>query len=274
MRIVRTLAELRAARRTLGTLAFVPTMGNLHAGHIALIELAQNHAAHVAASIFVNRLQFAPNEDFDRYPRTFQPDCEKLRAAGVDLLFAPDETELYPAPQSYVVDLPPMANELEGAFRPRFFHGVATVVLKLLNCMQPQIAVFGKKDYQQLMVIRGMVEQLNLPIDIIAAETVREADGLALSSRNNYLSTLERRHAPRLYAALRDIQEKICGGHRNFQGLGLDAMSTLGAAGWKPDYISIRRRADFAVPAPEDSELVVLGAARLGTTRLIDNLEI
>jgi len=274
MRIVRTLAELRAARRAFGTLAFVPTMGNLHTGHISLIDLARNHAAHVAASIFVNRLQFAPHEDFDRYPRTFQPDCERLRAAGVDLLFAPDETELYPTPQTYVVDLPPMANELEGAFRPRFFHGVATVVLKLFGCIQPHLAVFGKKDYQQLMVISGMVKQFNLPVDIIPAETVREADGLAMSSRNNYLSTSERSRAPQLYAALRGIREKICAGHRDFQALGLDAMSALEAAGWKPDYVSIRRRTDLSAPAPGDSELVVLGAARLGSTRLIDNLEI
>ena len=264
MHIVRRIEELRRAAAELPGLAFVPTMGGLHAGHIALLQLARGQARHVAASIFVNRLQFAPGEDYASYPRTFEDDCEKLRAASVDLLFAPDEAVLYPEPQGFIVEPPGIADELEGRFRPRFFHGVATVVLKLFNCVQPRIAVFGKKDYQQLHVVRAMARQLNLPIDILAGETVREADGLALSSRNSYLSTEERSEAPHLQRVLQKVKNGTsCG----------DALQELAAAGWQPDYVEVRRRSDLAPPQGGDRELVVLAAARLGGTRLIDNLE-
>ncbi len=266
MRIVRRIADLRRERARLDGLGFVPTMGNLHAGHISLVRLARKHAPCVAASIFVNRLQFAPTEDFASYPRTFEADCAKLEAEGVELLFAPDETTLYAEPQSYVVEPLPLANELEGAFRPRFFRGVATVVLKLFNCVQPDIAVFGKKDYQQLKLVEGMVRQFDLPIRIIAGETTREPDGLAMSSRNGYLSAAERAEAPRLYRLLSAIKSgtTTCS----------EAMRQLSAAGWKPDFVEVRRRRDLALPRTEDSERVVLAAARLGPTRLIDNLEI
>jgi len=273
MRIVSDIAALRAL--TPGApLAFVPTMGNLHEGHLSLVRLARQHAPRVAASIFVNRLQFAPSEDFDRYPRTFESDCEKLAAEGVELVFAPDERTLYPEPQVYGVEPPPIANALEGQFRPRFFHGVATVVLKLFNCVQPAIAVFGKKDYQQLMIVRGMVRQFDLPIEIIAGETLREADGLAMSSRNGYLSASERVEAPRLQRVLRRVKARLGEGQRDFDALGAEAMQELAAAGWKPDYLEVRRQADLAAPERGDTQLVVLGAARLGGTRLIDNVEV
>ena len=249
-------------------------MGNLHAGHVSLVHLARSRAKHVAASIFVNRLQFAPSEDFDSYPRTFEADCEKLRAEGVELLFAPDERVLYPQPQAYIVEPPPIATELEGAFRPRFFHGVATVVLKLFNCVQPDVAVFGKKDYQQLMIVRNMVAQFDLPLEIVPGETVREADGLAMSSRNTYLSAAERTEAPRLHAELASIGEAVRSGRTDFDSLVSQATSRLADAGWQPDYVSIRRRADLAPATGSDTGLVVLGAAKLGATRLLDNLEI
>jgi pantoate--beta-alanine ligase len=274
MKIVRTIAELRAARRALGELAFVPTMGNLHAGHVSLVRLARSRAKHVAASIFVNRLQFAPSEDFDSYPRTFEADCDKLRAEGVELLFAPDERVLYPQPQAYIVEPPPIASELEGAFRPRFFHGVATVVLKLFNCVEPDFAVFGKKDYQQLMIVRNMVAQLDLPLTVVPGDTVREDDGLAMSSRNVYLSAAERAEAPRLHAELRAIGNAVRAGEADFEALGAQALRRLAEAGWKPDYFSVRRRADLAAAGAGDAELVVLAAAKIGATRLIDNLEI
>ena len=227
----------------------------------------------MAASIFVNRLQFAPGEDFERYPRTFDSDCEKLAAEGVELVFAPDEGTLYPEPQVYLVEPPPFANELEGKFRPRFFHGVATVVLKLFNSVQPACAVFGKKDYQQLMIVRGMVRQFNLPIEIVAGETLRERDGLAMSSRNGYLSASERAEAPRLQQVLQHVKNRLAAGERDFEALGAEAMRSLAAAGWKPDYVEVRRQADLAVPDSGDTRLVALGAARLGGTRLIDNVE-
>jgi pantoate--beta-alanine ligase len=264
MNVVRDIAALRRAAAG-APLAFVPTMGNLHAGHLALVALARAHAPRVAASIFVNRLQFAPSDDFDRYPRTFEADCEKLAAAGVELVFAPDERVLYPQPQQFIVEPGPLGEELEGRFRPRFFHGVATVVLKLLNCVQPRVAVFGKKDYQQLMIVRQMVRQLDLPLDIVGCETVREADGLAMSSRNGYLSAAERAEAPRLQRTLREVAAG--------QLTGLQAMRVLQDAGWQPDYVEVRRRSDLAVPDAQDRERVVLAAARLGATRLIDNLE-
>ncbi len=274
MEIVRDIAALRRLTAPAGTAGFVPTMGNLHAGHLALVRLARERASRVVASIFVNRLQFAPHEDFDRYPRTFEADCAKLAAAGADVVFAPDERVLYPEAQQYVVQPPPIANELEGKFRPGFFNGVATVVLKLFNCVQPAVAVFGKKDYQQLYVVRGMVRQFDLPIEIVAGETTREADGLAMSSRNGYLSPAERAEAPRLARTLREVSARIAAGERDVAALGESAMRRLADAGWKPDYVEVRRRADLAPPASDDAELVVLAAAKLGATRLIDNLEV
>jgi pantoate--beta-alanine ligase len=265
MQILRDIASLRPALAAAGPVAFVPTMGNLHEGHLSLVRLARSQAKAVAVSIFVNRLQFSPGEDFERYPRTFARDCELLQAAGVELLFAPDEGVLYPQPQSYIVRPPAVADDLEGRFRPGFFNGVATVVLKLFNCVQPAAAVFGKKDYQQLMVIRGMVSQFNLPLQLVAGDTVREADGLAMSSRNGYLSAEQRAEAPRLYRTLEAVSKG---------GLSPEeAVAVLKAAGWKPDYVDVRRRSDLQRPDKTDRELVVLGAASLGATRLIDNLE-
>lgn len=265
MQVLDNIAALRRAVSQAGPVAFVPTMGNLHEGHLSLVRLARREARAVAVSIFVNRLQFQPSEDFDRYPRTFERDCEMLAAEGVEIVFAPDERTLYPEPQTYRVQPPPLAAELEGRFRPGFFEGVTTVVLKLFNCVQPVAAVFGKKDYQQLIIVRGMVRQLALPIAIVPGETLREADGLAMSSRNGYLSAEERREAPRLHQVLRNVK----------QGLpAADAVRQLVQAGWQPDYVEIRRKADLAPPQPGDSDLIVLAAARLGTTRLIDNLEL
>jgi pantoate--beta-alanine ligase len=265
MKIVRDIPGLRAAAAALGPLAFVPTMGNLHAGHLSLVRLARRSARAVAVSIFVNRLQFSPGEDFERYPRTFEEDRRLLEAEGVELLFAPDERVLYPREQSVIVHPGPLGEELEGRFRPGFFRGVATVVLKLFNAVRPAAAVFGKKDYQQLAVVREMVRQLDLPIDIVAGETVREPDGLAMSSRNAYLSPAERAEAPRLHRVLSEVASGSSTAEK--------AMQTLASAGWKPDYVEIRRRLDLAPVGAGDKERVVLGAARLGGTRLIDNLE-
>jgi pantoate--beta-alanine ligase len=262
------LPDIAALRRVVPAraVAFVPTMGNLHAGHVSLVRIARAQAARVAVSIFVNRLQFLPGEDFERYPRTFERDCAMLESEGVDFLFAPDEKALYPVPQTVKVSAGPLGADLEGKFRPGFFDGVATVVLKLFNCVQPHVAVFGKKDYQQLMVVRALVRQLDLPIEIVAGETVREADGLAMSSRNAYLSAAERAEAPRLYRLLREVAAGAMAPEK--------ALKTLAAAGWQPDYVEVRRRADLAPAESKDKELVVLGAARLGGTRLIDNLEL
>lgn len=275
MQIHNTIESLRDARRAAGRVAFVPTMGNLHEGHITLMRQAGERADAVIASIFVNRLQFGPSEDFDKYPRTMQADCEKLEAAGVKHLFAPDETVMYPKRQNYHVEPDgAQVTVLEGAFRPGHFRGVATVVLKLLNIVQPDIALFGKKDYQQLMVLRNMVEQLAIPVEVLPGETVRAEDGLALSSRNRYLSESERVEAIRLYRCLDRIRNAIRGGDRDFEKLERAAMAELAIHRWQPDYVSVRRRKDLQEPATPDDALVVLGAARLGTTRLIDNLEI
>jgi pantoate--beta-alanine ligase len=263
MQVLRDLASLRRALAR--PLAFVPTMGGLHEGHLSLVRLARRRAQNVAVSIFVNRLQFLPGEDFERYPRTFERDRAALEAEGVDFLFAPDEAVLYPEKQELRVQAGALGEALEGRFRPGFFDGVATVVLKLFNCVQPQFAVFGKKDYQQLMVVRALARQLNLPIEIVPGETVREADGLAMSSRNAYLSPAERAEAPRLHALL----AKVAAGEASAD----QALAELERAGWKPDYLEVRRRRDLAPPQPGDRERVVLAAARLGQTRLIDNLE-
>jgi pantoate--beta-alanine ligase len=269
--IARTLPELRDALAHRKP-AFVPTMGNLHEGHLALVRQAQPLADVTVASIFVNRLQFLPHEDFDSYPRTFEADCEKLEAAGCDVLFAPTERELYPQPQEYKVQPPArLADILEGEFRPGFFTGVCTVVMKLFACVQPRAAVFGKKDYQQLMVIRGMVRQFALPIEIVAGETCRSDDGLALSSRNGYLSAVERAEAVQLSVALRRMADQVKGGAPT-EAVEAQALQALGERGWKPDYMTVRRRADLQ-PAQKGDALVALAAAKLGTTRLIDNLE-
>jgi pantoate--beta-alanine ligase len=275
MQIHETISGLRAALKTAGRVVLVPTMGNLHDGHISLMKQARNHGDTVVATIFVNRLQFKPGEDFDKYPRTFDADCEKLSAAGVDLLFAPDETEMYPHPQGYHVEPPPeQAATLDGEFRPGHFRGVTTVVMKLFQIAQPKVALFGKKDYQQLLVIRNMVADLNLPIEIIGGETVRAPDGLALSSRNGYLSVAERTEAPRLVRTITKVVGQIRAGNRDFAGLERQAMTELADAGWLPDYVAVRKKYDLQLPAVQGSSLVVLAAARLGSTRLIDNLEV
>ena len=275
MQIHNTIASLRSALKDAGRIAFAPTMGNLHEGHISLMQQARSHGDSVVTSIFVNRLQFRPGEDFDSYPRTFQADCDKLEAAGVDHLFAPTEAEMYPRPQGYHV-VPPAAqdNILEGEFRPGHFQGVATVVMKLFQIIQPNTALFGKKDYQQLMVIRNMVEDLNLPINIVGADTIRAADGLALSSRNGYLSGDERKEAPRLFETLTKVVTALRQGATDFPVLERDAAAELRRNNWSPDYVAIRKKSDLQFPAAHDSGLVVLAAARLGSTRLIDNLEV
>jgi pantoate--beta-alanine ligase len=274
MEVVSTIEALRARLGGERKIAFVPTMGNLHEGHLALMKLARKHAPCVAASIFVNRLQFGPTEDFAKYPRTLEEDCAKLKSCGVDVVFTPDENALYPVPQRVMVDLPPMANELCGKFRVGHFRGVATVVLKLFNIVQPQIAVFGKKDYQQLFIIRELVRELNLPIEIIAAETERASHGLALSSRNGYLSAAERLEAARLYRTLVYIKEQIEVGERDFGGLQEKAEKTLDSHGWRVDYVAVRKSSTLELAQTGDKSLVVLGAAWLGKTRLIDNLEV
>ena len=275
MLIHETISGLRAARAKAGRVALVPTMGNLHEGHIALMTQARAHADQVIATIFVNRLQFRPGEDFEAYPRTFEADCAKLEAAGVEHLFAPDEAEMYPQPQAYQVEPPPdQAGVLDGEFRPGHFRGVATVVMKLFQIVQADVALFGKKDYQQLMVIRNMVREFNLPLEIVPGETVRAADGLALSSRNGYLSAKERAEAPRLYKLLSELAAEVRQGARNYAELEAKTMNILSLNGWVPDYVALRKKLDLQSPSAHDSGLVLLAAARLGTTRLIDNLEV
>lgn len=280
MKVVHTIEELRDQLRGQLRVSFVPTMGNLHSGHLALMKLARHHGDPVVASIFVNRLQFGPNEDFDRYPRTLQNDIEKMeRERDVYVLFAPDERELYPEPQNYRVQPPAeLGDILEGEYRPGFFGGVSTVVLKLFSCVQPRVAVFGKKDYQQLMVVRNMCRQFQLPVEILAHETVRDEQGLALSSRNMYLKPEERAEAPRLYATLKHVQQCVHDGARDMSLIEQQAQQMLKEKGWDVDYIAIRRQRDLHRPTADEvlarEPLVVLGAARLGATRLIDNLEI
>ena len=279
MKIISSIDELRDQLRGQLRTVFVPTMGNLHDGHLSLMRLARKHGDPVVASIFVNRLQFGPNEDFDKYPRTFAADIEKLEKEGVYVLFAPTEKDLYPEPQEFRVKPPSdLGNILEGEFRPGFFDGVTTVVLKLFSCVQPGVAVFGKKDYQQLMIIRNMARQFALPTQIIAAETYRAKDGLALSSRNGYLSEQERAEAPALFRELNAIADEIRGGNLDISLLQNNAMQRLKDRGWNPDYVAIRKRIDLQPPTAGDlaqkEPLVTLAAAKLGATRLIDNLEI
>ena len=276
--VIQAADELRDRLSQAERVAFVPTMGNLHAGHLSLVEIARRHGDCVVTSIFVNRLQFGPNEDFDRYPRTFEADRTELERHGVDVLFAPREHEMFPTPQVYRVQPPPIADELEGAFRPGFFHGVCTIVLKLFNLVQPDVAVFGKKDRQQLKIVRGMVQQFNMPIHIEVAETVRADDGLALASRNNYLSASERVEAPRLYRTLRWIADEIAKGRTDYANLEASGRAELAKHGWKVDYIAVRHGLGLRIPHPEGFDhpnlLIVLGAATLGATRLIDNVDV
>ena len=274
MDIITDIASLRTRLKRESSIALVPTMGNLHEGHLSLVRIAQQQTDCVVASIFVNRLQFAPTEDFDKYPRTLVDDCELLKDLGVNVVFAPDEKTLYPVQQEFMLEPPPVANTLEGEFRPGFFRGVATVVLKLFNIVQPQVAVFGKKDYQQLHIVREMVRQLNLPLEIIAGETARASDGLALSSRNRYLSSEERAEAVRLHRVLSEIKHAAGAGDRNFMQLCKNTRENLASHGWEVDYIALQQRDTLAPAGVGDSDLVVLAAARLGKTRLIDNLEI
>ena len=274
MDVIHSVAELRARLKGEPSIGFVPTMGNLHAGHTHLAHIVRERVACVVVSIFVNRLQFGPKEDFDKYPRTFADDCDQCRAAGVDVVFAPDETEMYGEPQTYLVEPPDIQHILDGVVRPGHFRGVATVVLKLFNMVQPHVALFGKKDYQQCRVLSDMVRQFNLPVEMILAETVRADDGLALSSRNGYLSVAERAEAPQLHAALTRIKAAMLAGDRQFDELEMTAASALVARGWQPDYVTIRRQSDLLAPQQNDSALVVLTAARLGATRLIDNVEV
>ena len=286
MKIVHTISDLRAQLRGQLRTAFVPTMGNLHDGHLSLMRLAANHGDPVVASIFVNRLQFAPHEDFDKYPRTLEEDIAKLEKEGVYVLFAPDEREMYPVPQDYRISPPQdLGDILEGEFRPGFFAGVTTVVMKLFQCVQPQVSVFGKKDYQQLMIVRRMCEQFSIPTEIIPGETIRESDGLAMSSRNRYLSPDERQEAVRLSKTLQQVATRVRDGQKamalssaDITDLETAAAQILNQRGWKTDYIAVRRRKDLKPVMPEDlaqpDQLVVLAAAKLGATRLIDNLEI
>ncbi|QWD67731.1 pantoate--beta-alanine ligase [Polynucleobacter sp. VK25] len=283
MKIISDIQELRDHLRGQNRASFVPTMGNLHEGHLSLMRLARQHGDPVVASIFVNRLQFGPNEDFDSYPRTMQADIDKLEKEGVYILFAPTERDLYPQPQEYRVDPPQQLGDiLEGEFRPGFFKGVCTVVLKLFSCVQPKVAVFGKKDYQQLMIIRQMAKQFALPVDIIPGETIRAEDGLALSSRNGYLSVEERAEAPELMKALKEVRQRVLDLNvrdaKTISEIEKLAVASLANRGWHPDYIAIRQQSDLAPASNEQLQagepLVILTAAKLGKTRLIDNLEI
>jgi pantoate--beta-alanine ligase len=286
MQVIQKSAELSAALAKQDAIAFVPTMGNLHAGHIQLVEIAKAQNACVVVSIFVNPLQFGANEDLAKYPRTLEADLAKLKAAGADIVFTPDECEIYPdfnptnnsTNQTITITLPTIANQLCGKVRPGHFNGVATVVLKLFNLVffngaSKKIAIFGKKDFQQLFIIRNMVKQFNLPIQIIAGETKREDDGLAMSSRNGYLSPAQRLEAPRLHKALSLVVEAIQAGNQEFSAIEAQTSQFLTQLGWIVDYISVRS-ANTLLPATKtDRQLVVLGAARQGSTRLIDNIE-
>jgi len=274
MQLIHTIAELRAALSQYRHPAVVPTMGNLHAGHLALVRQAKPLGDVTISTIFVNRLQFAPHEDFDTYPRTLEADCAQLEAAGCDIVFAPSEQELYPQPQTFKVHPPTeLADILEGHFRPGFFIGVCTVVMKLLACTQARTALFGKKDYQQLMVIRNMVKQFALPIEVVGGETQRNEAGLALSSRNGYLSPAQREEALLLSATLRKMVLALRAGETDAARLEAEGMQALRSAGWVPDYVAVRRQADLQAPRSGDA-MVVLAAARLGSTRLIDNMEV
>jgi pantoate--beta-alanine ligase len=273
MQVVATAAELRQRLSGESEIAFVPTMGNLHEGHLELVRIARTHGKCVVVSIFVNPLQFGPSEDFDKYPRTLQSDCEKLQGLA-EVVFAPSGDEMYPERQTIFIEPPPIAGELCGAFRPGHFRGMATVVLKLFNQVQPHVAVFGKKDYQQLAIIRQMTRQFNLPIKIVGAETMRAADGLALSSRNQYLKEMERAVAPSLYRALQGVAARLVAGERDRERLQHETVEFLTGLGWRPEYLEVREQASLEVPRANVHNLVILAAAWLGQTRLIDNVEV
>jgi pantoate--beta-alanine ligase len=273
MQLIHSAADLRDRLSNEKAVAFVPTMGNLHEGHIELVRIARQQGSCVVVSIFVNPLQFGPSEDFDKYPRTLEADCAKLQGLA-DVVFAPSVDEMYPEQQTLYVEPPPFASELCGAFRPGHFRGMATVVLKLFNLVQPQVAIFGKKDYQQLAIIRQMVTQFNLPITIVGAETSRAADGLALSSRNQYLSPEERTEAAFLSRTLSGMGEVLKHGVGGLATLEREAGAALAKRGWQVEYVSVRKQSDLGVPAKDERKLVILAAARLGKTRLIDNLEV
>ncbi|BEV08671.1 pantoate--beta-alanine ligase [Methylophilus sp. DW102] len=282
MQVCHSVRELRAflARHPQAKVGFVPTMGNLHAGHCQLVTQAKQLAEIVVVSIFVNPLQFGVNEDFGSYPRTLAADCEQLEAVGADVVFAPTVTEMYPdfdgqdLRQAVVIQPPALVNELCGASRPGHFVGVATVVAKLFNMVQPQVAVFGKKDYQQLMVIRALVRQLNFNVEIVAGETVREPSGLAMSSRNGYLSATEKTQAAQLYQQLQRIKQALLAGQRDYASLCAQAVAGLNQQGWQVDYVDVRRQTDLTLPDASDQAWVILAAAKLGGTRLIDNCEV
>ncbi|MDH2918224.1 MAG: pantoate--beta-alanine ligase [Sideroxydans sp.] len=273
MKIIHSVIELREFLARQARITFVPTMGNLHQGHLALMRQARQHGACVVASVFVNPLQFGPNEDFERYPRTLQADCELMQGL-VDVVFAPSVSEMYPLPQSVFIEPPAIANELCGAARPGHFRGMATVVLKLLNIVQPHVALFGKKDYQQLHIIRQMVAQLNLAVQIVGGETVRAADGLALSSRNQYLDEVQRRIAPQLRQVLLNLRDDLLQGEQNFSQLSAHAIQQLSAQGWQVEYVSLRKQADLSVMNALVNDGVIVAAAKLGSTRLLDNIEV
>lgn len=280
MRIVTTPTELRAQtlpwRSQSGHIAFVPTMGNLHAGHLKLVRHARAIAERVVVSIFVNPMQFGESEDYQDYPVTHERDAAALMEADVDLLFMPDVSDMYgegPGQTTQVV-VPGLNAILEGEFRPTHFDGVSTVVAKLFNMLQPDVAVFGEKDFQQLLIIRRMVSDLNMQVAIEAVETEREADGLAMSSRNGYLSASERAIAPQLHQTLLDVRDILLHGEQDIAAVEQVAMEQLRAAGFEPQYVSVRRCADLGVPKAEDEQRLVLAAATLGTTRLIDNVKV
>ena len=275
MEIVTDIATLRTILRNKKSISFVPTMGNLHKGHLSLIQIAQQQQTDcIVVSIFVNQLQFLPNEDFEQYPRTLEDDCKRLKDYDVDIVFAPNEKTLYPEPQETLLTPPPIANELEGKFRPGYFSGVTTIVLKLFNIIEPQIAIFGSKDYQQLHIVKKMVRQLNLPIKILAGKTIRLQNGLALSSRNQYLNKKQQQEATRLYQVLNEIKLAIEKGNKDFKFLQENAVNKLTKFGWNVDYIELRKKEDLSNTMLNDTDLVVLGAAWLNKTRLIDNLKI
>ena len=276
MQLHHTISSLHQALQSGRSVALVPTMGNLHDGHLSLVRQAATLADSVVVSIFVNPLQFGPNEDFDSYPRTLQADCDRLRQTGVDHVFAPSAQEMYPCPQTFFAEPPEfLVNTLEGANRPGHFRGVATVVLKLINIVRPHYALFGKKDYQQFLVLKHMAQQFCLPVTLLACDTVRATDELALSSRNSYLSAAQRAEAPRLQQIIQQIKQRILQGETDFLRLEQQAMQTLKDHGWQPDYVAIRCREDLSPPqADNPAPLIVLAAARLGKPRLLDNLEI
>jgi pantoate--beta-alanine ligase len=273
MQLIHGIEELRQRLAAESAIVFVPTMGNLHEGHLALVRQAREYGRCVVVSIFVNPLQFGPSEDFERYPRTLAADCELLGELA-DVVFAPSVSEMYPEAQTLFIEPPPIAHELCGAARPGHFRGMATVVLKLFNLVQPHVALFGKKDYQQLHIIRMMVKQFNLPLRIVGGETVRSDDGLALSSRNQYLDAAQRAEAPQLHAVLQQIRTALLAGSADFDALQMNAVAVLEARGWQVDYISIRTRQTLVLPSVETKDWAVLAAARLGATRLLDNIEV